>query len=107
MMIAQPEVVTTAWLDRAIEDVRRKKPQTAIDRVRLERFDEGIAGQVLYIGLYRDEGATIERLQTFIRDHGFTFDGRRHKHHEIYLGDPRRAAPEKLRTTIRQPVWVH
>ena len=106
MMIAQPDDVTPERLDRAVGEVRRKKSLAAIDRVRLERFEEGLAGQVLYLGPYRDEGPTIERLHTFIRSHGFTFDGRRHKHHEIYLGDPRRAAPEKLRTIIRQPVEV-
>jgi hypothetical protein len=55
-------------------------------------------------GPYSDEGPTIERLHEFIRESGYTFDGQREKHHELYLGDPRRTAPEKLRTIIRQPV---
>jgi hypothetical protein len=104
MMIAQPAVVTPLRLERAIEEVRGKRQLAAIDRVRLERFEEGLAAQVLYIGPYHAEGPTIERLHAFIRDHGLTFDGRSQRHHEIYLGDPRRAAPEKLRTIIRQPV---
>jgi hypothetical protein len=49
------------------------------------------------------EGPTIERWHTYIRDRGFVFEGHHQKHHEIYLGDPRRAVPEKLRTIIRQP----
>jgi hypothetical protein len=103
-MIAQPEAVTPTRFEGAIEELRRKRPLAATDRVRLARFEEGLAGQVLHIGPYRDEGPTIERLHAFIRERGFSFDGRREKHHEIYLGDPRRAAPEKLRTIIRQPV---
>jgi len=105
-MIAQPDEVTPARFERAIEELRRKRPLSATDRVRLARFEEGLAGQVLHVGPYRDEGPTIERLHAFIREQGFTFDGRHEKHHEIYLGDPRRAAPEKLRTIIRQPVDV-
>jgi len=58
---------------------------------------------VLHVGPYATEAPTISRLHDFIREQGFTFDGLRHKHHEIYLGDPRRSAPEKLRTIIRQP----
>ncbi|HET7495862.1 MAG TPA: GyrI-like domain-containing protein [Candidatus Limnocylindrales bacterium] len=105
-MIAQPDTVTLDRLARAIEGLRRKRPLAATDRIRLARFEEGLAGQVLHIGPYRDEGPTIERLHAFIHERGFSFDGRREKHHEIYLGDPRRAAPEKLRTIIRQPVDV-
>ena len=103
-MIAQPDVVTPEWLDRAREDVGRKRTLTGTTRVRLARFDEGLAGQVLYLGPYSDEGPTIGALHAFIREAGYTFDGRLQKHHEIYLGDPRRSAPEKLRTIIRQPV---
>ena len=71
--------------------------------LRLTSFQEGTAAQVLHVGPYSTEAATIVRLHEFIHEQGFTFDGHRHKHHEIYLGDPRRSAPEKLRTLIRQP----
>lgn len=103
-MIAQPDIVTPEHFERAREEVRRKKGSPALERARLARFVEGLAGQVLYLGPYSDEGPTIERLHAFIHDAGYTFDGRREKHHELYLGDPRRSAPEKLRTIIRQPV---
>ena len=73
----------------------------AIGRVRQERHAEGLAAQILHVGPYRDEGPTIERLHAFIDERGCGLTG---KHHEIYLGDPRRAAPEKLRTILRQPV---
>lgn len=103
-MIAQPDAVTPAWFARAVEEVARKKgPQVASD-ARLERFAEGICGQILHIGPYGAEAPTIARLHAFILELGGRFDGRFQKHHEIYLGDPRRSAPEKLRTIIRQPM---
>jgi hypothetical protein len=71
--------------------------------VRLVTFEEGPAAQVLHVGAYASEGPTIARLHDFIREQGLTFDGHRHKHHESYLGDPRRTAPGQLRTIIRQP----
>jgi hypothetical protein len=101
MMIAQPDEVTAERFDRARDEVRRKKGPGVLDRTRLERFAEGLAAQILYLGPYRDEGPTIEGLHAFIRDAGHRLRG---KHHEIYLGDPRRSAPEKLRTIIRQPI---
>jgi hypothetical protein len=103
-MIAQPDVVTPGRFERAREEVARKKGLPRLERARLERFDEGLAAQVLYLGPYSDEGATIEQLHRFIHELGYAFDGRHQKHHELYLGDPRRSAPEKLRTLIRQPV---
>jgi hypothetical protein len=104
-MIAQPDAVTPEWFERARADVRRKKgPSAALEHARLETFEERLAAQVLYLGPYSDEGPTIVHLHEFIHELGYTFDGRREKHHEIYLGDPRRSAPEKLRTIIRQPV---
>jgi hypothetical protein len=104
MMIAQPDAVTPERFERAREDVSRKKGLPSLARVRLERFDEGLAGQVLYLGPYSDEGPTIEHLHRFIHGLGYAFDGRHQKHHEVYLGDPRRSAAEKLRTIIRQPI---
>lgn len=103
-MIAQPDAVTAEWFERVRNEIRDKKQVPALERAGLERFEEGIAAQVLYLGPYSDEGPTIARLHRFIHELGYTFDGRHQKHHEIYLGDPRRSAPEKLRTIIRQPI---
>ena len=103
MMLRQPGAVTDALLARLADEVAVKKSLPAARELRLITFEEGAAAQVLHIGPYAAEAPTIARLHSFIREHGFTFDGRRHKHHEIYLGDPRRSAPEKLRTIIRQP----
>jgi hypothetical protein len=104
-MITQPDAVTPEWFERSRTEVRRKKgPSAELEGARLETFDEGLAAQVLYLGPYCDEGPTIVHLHEFIHQLGYTFDGRREKHHEIYLGDPRRSAPERLHTIIRQPV---
>jgi hypothetical protein len=104
LMITQPPAVTRALVDAVREEVRRKKVLPALGRVRLASFAEGRAAQVLHRGPYAAEGPAIERLHRFIRERGETFDGRRQKHHEIYLSDPTRAAPERLRTILRQPV---
>lgn len=103
-MIGQPDQVTAERFERARDEVRARKGLAVLDRVRLERFAEGLAAQILYVGPYSNEGPTIETLHRFIRDRGYSFDGHRQKHHEIYLGDPRRSAPEKLRTIIRQAI---
>lgn len=104
MMIAQPPVLTPDLFERARAEALRKKPSPAMERVRLEELNEGLCAQIMHIGSYAAEAPTIARLHAFIRAHGFTFDGRTQKHHEIYLSDPRRAAPGKMRTIIRQPI---
>jgi len=100
-MIAQPDVVDDALLADAAERASAKKDLPAAPLLRLERFHEGQAAQVLHVGPYSAEAPTIERLHAFIAESGYERHG---KHHEIYLSDPRRAAPERLRTVIRQPV---
>ncbi len=101
MMIMQPEIVTQKLFSQAISEAAKKKDVPALPRLRLENFCEGMAAQILYFGAYAEEGPTIARLHKFIEENGYVRSG---KHHEIYLGDPRRTAPEKLRTTIRQPM---
>jgi hypothetical protein len=102
-MIRQPDSVTRDLVERFADEAAIRKGLASARELRLERFTEGRAAQVLHVGPYAAEGPTIARLHEFIHEHGFTFDGHVHRHHEIYLGDPRRAAPEKLRTIIRQP----
>jgi hypothetical protein len=103
MMIRQPDAVTADLIARLTDEVAAKKSIPAASELRLICFEEGAAAQVLHVGPYATEAPTIARLHEFIRERGFTFDGHRHRHHEIYVGDPRRSAPEKLRTIIRQP----
>jgi hypothetical protein len=100
MMIRQPDVVTGDLVARLADEVAANKSMPVAKELRLIPFEEGAAAQVLHVGPYDTEGPTIARLHDFIQEHGFTLDGR---HHEIYLGDPRRSAPERLRTIIRQP----
>ncbi len=100
-MIMQPDLVTAELVAEAVTAARRKRPIPAADVMRLERFREGLSAQLLYVGPYADEGPTIAALHSFIAQRGYVPAGR---HHEVYLGDPRRSAPEKLRTVIRQPV---
>lgn len=100
-MILQPGFITKKQIMGAFDEVRRKKNPTALDRVRVEALDEGEAAQVLYVGPFSNEGPTIQRIHGFIHDAGKQLHG---KHHEIYLNDPRRTAPEKLKTVLRQPM---
>ncbi len=100
-MILQPVCVTDGWFRKAKEMVKAKKELPLLDSARLEEFAEGLSAQILHVGPYSAEAPTIQRLHDFIREKGFMARGR---HHEIYLGDPRRSAPERLRTIIRQPV---
>jgi hypothetical protein len=100
LMIMQPEYITPEYVKTAIEAVKKKKDLPALPNVRFEVYREGQAAQIMYIGPYSEEGATIEKIHAAIRERGSELRG---KHHEIYLGDPRRTAPEKLRTIIRQP----
>lgn len=101
MMIMQPDVVTPQVVEAARAEAKKKKPSPALDRVRLERYAEGLSAQIMHIGPYSAEAPTIQHLHGFIAESGYQ---RRGKHHEVYLGDPRRTAPEKLKTIIRQPV---
>lgn len=101
MMIAQPDVVTAEHVEQVAASAGRKKALPALERLRLETFAEGLSAQIMYHGAYADEGPTIARMHAWIAEQGYVLRG---VHHEIYLGDPRRSAPEKLKTIIRQPV---
>jgi hypothetical protein len=100
-LIVLPDVVTKKDVARAVETVKKKAKFPRFPEIRFERFAEGRAAQIMHVGPYSAEGPTIERLHRFVAEQGLKLRGR---HHEIYLGDPRRSAPEKLRTIIRQPV---
>lgn len=100
MMIRQPDWLTTELWDAARAKAAKKK-LPALDAVRLESLAEGASVQILHIGSYDDEAPTIARMHEWIADNGYVEGGR---HHEIYLGDPRRSAPEKLKTVLRQAV---
>jgi hypothetical protein len=100
-MLASPEKIRRSDFDKAVRQASAKKPDVHYNAVRMETWKEGRSAQILHIGPYAAEQPTIERLHAFLRAEGFRPRG---KHHEIYLGDPRRTAPERLRTVVRQPV---
>ena len=102
MMIMTPEWITSEMYAEAFELVRKGKNPVAMDKVRLESCHEGLSVQIMHIGSYDSEGPTLMKLhREFIPNNGYI---EKCKHHEIYLGDPRRVAPEKLKTVLRQPV---
>lgn len=100
MMILQPGFVSPETIDRAMAETQKKKNLPAIDRLRLEEFHEGPCAQLLHVGPFSEEGPSIQRLHAFIDARS----GRTGKHHEIYLSDIRKAAPDKWKTIIRQPM---
>ena len=103
LMIMQPDQVTAEVFEDAWAKAAKKKSLAPISKVRLEGLTEGLVAQITHIGPYAAEDSTIHRLHDFIAEQGYQ---RRGKHHEIYLSDPRRVDPEKLKTILRQPVAV-
>jgi hypothetical protein len=105
VMMMQPEHITKRMFQDALAQVRQKKPNPALDRLRLETFREGLCVQMMHLGPYADEPATVDKLRAFAAENGLRdLVGRGGKHHEIYLGDPRKAAPSRLKTVLRHPV---
>jgi hypothetical protein len=101
LMMMQPEHITTEMFGEAMRRVMQKKENPAIADLRLERFHEGLCMQIMHVGPYSDEPQTINRMKAFAQENGYRPRG---KHHEIYLGDPRRARPAKLKTILRFPI---
>jgi hypothetical protein len=101
LMIMQPEFITQEMIKEAMAEVKRKKNPASLSLLRFETFKEGKAAQIMHIGPFSEEGPTIEKVHLFIEGSGSQKIG---KHHEIYLSDIRRAAPEKWKTVVRQPM---
>jgi hypothetical protein len=109
VMILVPDLVSGDDFAAALAQMRKKKgDQPGFARLRLDTYTEGRCVQMMHVGPYATEPATIDLMKKFMAGHGLTDrvgpDGG--KHHEIYLGDPRLAAPEKLKTVLRHPVGV-
>jgi len=101
MMIAQPDWITPELMDEAVETAA-SKGAPAVQSLRFQPYDEGLSVQILHIGSYDDEGPTLQRLHDeYIPNEGLVMTG---PHHEIYLSDARKTAPDRLRTILRQPV---
>jgi len=104
-MIRQPEFVTADVFEAAKTSLAEKKPHLDTSRARLEKFTEGFCVQAMHIGSYDDESRTNAAIMEFIADNGYVSDiSDKRRHHEIYLNDPRKTAPDKLKTVIRCPV---
>lgn len=102
LMIMQPEWVTQEMFANAINRVSKKDPPKYLNKVRYETLDEGTCVQTLHIGSFDNETAILDEMHhSYIPDNGLQLTG---KHHEIYLSDFRKVAPEKLKTILRQPV---
>lgn len=100
MMILQPDFLPGEMIQDAIDRVARTMNLPALTKIRWEKFTEGLCAQILHVGPFSEEGPTIEKLHAHV-------DGRSErtgKHHEIYLSDIRRAAPDNWKTIIRQPM---
>ena len=99
VMIMQPDLVTPEMFAEAVAQMRKKKgDQPGFARLRLEGFHEGLCVQTMHIGPYATEPATVARMEAFVQENGYELC---HDHHEIYLGNPLRADPSKLKTVLR------
>lgn len=107
-MIRQPEFVAEDVFKWAVSECSKKKPDIDVSRARFESFSEGLCVQLMHIGPYADEPESMEKINSFIDENGLIDEvGNIRKHHEIYLSDPRRTTPEKLKTVLRHPVGKH
>jgi hypothetical protein len=102
MMIMVPDWIPDDMAAQAQAAAGEKKELPALPKMQCECYDEGLAVQILHIGPYDEEGPVLDEMHTeFLPANNLVFNG---KHHEIYLSDPRRVAPDKLKTVLRQPV---
>jgi uncharacterized protein YdhG (YjbR/CyaY superfamily) len=111
IMLRQPEFVSDTIFSDAVAKVTKKKPQLDLSQTRFEKWTEGLSAQITHIGSYDAEAVTLETLEKFITESGYEYDivdeavkGLSRRHHEIYLSDPRKADPAKMRTIIRYPI---
>jgi len=106
LMILQPEVITQAVFAEGLAEVKKKKGDSpGLSELRLTNFEEGLCMQIMHMGPYATEPATVERMRAFAMENGYRDRvGPNGKHHEIYLSDPRKADPAKLKTVLRHPL---
>ena len=99
LAIRQPDFVTEEFATMIIDRARKKNPSPLFDKTRFERFEEGLCVQMMHIGSYDDEPASFAKMEEFAASQGLARVSRRHR--ELYLSDPKRTAPEKLKTVLR------
>lgn len=100
-MMLQPDHITEGMFMDALVQLRKKKPNPALDLLRFETFHEGLSMQIMHIGPYSTESVTLAKMDAYAKENGYL---KRGKHHEIYLGDPRRSDPARLKTVLRHPI---
>lgn len=112
-MIRQPEFVTQEVFDWACKEITKKNPNLDISKARLQIFTEGLCVQMMHIGPYDNEPESIAQIEAFIKEKNYKnaisdmqADGTIRRHHEIYLGDPRKIDPTKRKTVLRHPVKI-
>jgi hypothetical protein len=103
MMIMQPDLITAQNVQQASEQAARKKELPALPRLQFGPYAEGLCAQIMHLGPYAAEGPTVQALHAFIKENRYQTNGR---HHEIYLSDPRKAAPARMKTIVRQPICL-
>ena len=101
MMIMQPDWINEEWVEKVRKNAMMKKDNPLIAQVRFESYTEGLSVQFLYTGAYENEAPRIAEMHKYILTNEYQMNG---KHHEIYLGDPRKTSPERLKTILRQPI---
>ena len=101
LLIRLPDFATPEMLIDAKEEVFKKKGLPLIKEAKFEKLNEGKCIQIMHIGPYSTEPETIEKMKKVMKDKGFTENG---LHHEIYISDPRKTAPEKMKTILRLPI---
>ena len=101
LLIRMPDFATSEIIKNAKEEVFKKKGLDLIKKIKFETMNEAKSVQIMHIGPYATEPETIQKMKDFMRENSYTENG---LHHEIYLSDPRKAVPEKMKTILRQPI---
>jgi hypothetical protein len=101
LMIMQPEFITKVMFEEAVKEVKEKKKIEKVGKLSFKGFKEGLSVQMMHIGPFSTEPETLKKMESFMAEEGFVKTA---KHHEIYLNDFRKIAPEKMKTILRQPV---
>lgn len=99
IMIRQPEFLTPELFQRFLGETKKKKPNTSLDKMIFEEIDEGLCCQMMHIGPYVDEPISFSRMEQFCTENGYSRLYK--KHREIYLSDPRKTDPTKMKTVLR------
>ncbi len=102
IMIRQPDFLTEKGFERFLEQTMRKKPNPFLEKVRFEQATDGLSCQMMHIGSFDNEPESFARMEAFCTEHGFIRASKIHR--EIYLSDPRKTEPAKLKTVLRFPV---